>query len=359
MLHRVEKRIENLEKSRLLAEYFGDAKVGFLDIETTGLSPKTCKVILGGLVVVESLEQSDNGSGEADEMLSAELTCHEFFSDFGSKDDEKALLAAYLEEIRKLDVIVTYNGEHFDVPFLFERCEKHRLECREGFPFNFDLYRLLKTSSDLRELLPNLKQKTVERYYGLWPTRTDEISGEDSVNLYYAYLSHKPGPGKDAIRETIILHNSDDCMQLCRLAPIVKKLDLYKGMWQTGFPFANLPVKKIELKGDKLIVSGVQRKNAIDFKSFDTPGRPYEIRMDKRFRSYEAVLPLKSVNPGHEMDTLKLLDLETFSFDTDSIKGLPQCENQYIIVAEGEKVAYKTVIAFVKLLLSAVELQTK
>ncbi len=352
MLHTEKIEVEKTEKSPILKEFFSGLKIGFADIETTGLSPKTARVILGGVNVLEGVREDEDG-----EHVTLKLVCHEFFSNFGTKDDEKDLLLAYLEVLRGLDVIVTYNGEKFDVPFLFERFRKHKIDYFEGFPFNFDLYRMLNGFSSLRQVLPNLKQKTVESYFGLWPTRTDEISGEDSINLYYAYLSHKPGPGKDALKETIILHNSDDCMQLCRLSPIVKKTDFQKGLWQLGFPAGNLAVKKIEIKGEKLLASGVQRRRARDYRDFDFPGHPYSVSMNRSLATFEVEIPMLAVPAKAGMPRLLLIDLESFHFDYNSIKGLPYCENQYIIVAEGDEIAHKTVTAFIKVLLEDLDLR--
>ena len=49
--------------------------------------------------------------------------------------DEKGLVEKLLEDIRELDldVLVTYNGDSFDLPYLKTRCEKLKVECNLGF----------------------------------------------------------------------------------------------------------------------------------------------------------------------------------------------------------------------------------
>ncbi len=49
--------------------------------------------------------------------------------------DEKELLEKALEEIRNLspDILVTYNGDSFDLPYIKERCERLHVRCDFGF----------------------------------------------------------------------------------------------------------------------------------------------------------------------------------------------------------------------------------
>ncbi|MBR6014560.1 MAG: ribonuclease H-like domain-containing protein, partial [Firmicutes bacterium] len=158
--------------------YFGGRKVGILDIETTGLSPERSRVILGGLITIEPGVANEADAANAPDTILAE----EFFCEYNNDRDEKELLEAYMAAIRNVDVVVTYNGEHFDIPFLRARCKKLGVEFEEGLPYNLDLYRVLKKYSEIKKALPNMKQKTVESYFGLWKTRTDMISGKDSVD---------------------------------------------------------------------------------------------------------------------------------------------------------------------------------
>lgn len=55
---------------------------------------------------------------------------------------------------------------------------------RRPRPYNLDLYLCLNGHSEIRNLLPSLKQKSVEAYMGLAPGRGDEIDGKESIALY-------------------------------------------------------------------------------------------------------------------------------------------------------------------------------
>jgi uncharacterized protein YprB with RNaseH-like and TPR domain len=136
---------------------------GVLDIETTGLNPSKNKFILGGL------------------FNKNEEKVHQLFAE--TRADEQEALAAYLDEIYKLDMVITYNGKHFDIPFIEKRAAAHKMNI-EPLPYNLDLYLILNGHSPVKKFVPNLKQKTVENYMGLWVNRKDEIDGGESVELY-------------------------------------------------------------------------------------------------------------------------------------------------------------------------------
>ena len=73
-------------------------RIGVLDIETTGLNPAVNHFILGGLYSVP------------------EGTLHQFFAE--TRAEEEEALSGYLDILRDLDLVITYNGRHFDLPFV-------------------------------------------------------------------------------------------------------------------------------------------------------------------------------------------------------------------------------------------------
>ena len=191
--------------------YFGDKKIGIFDIETTGLSAQNARLILSGFVCFEE------GSAIVKQYFAESLS------------DEAEILEKTYEELEKLDAAVTFNGKHFDFPFIAERARRlggftRQLGRRH---YNLDIYRLLNKYSDLRKYLPNLKQKTCEQFLGLGGERKDEISGAESVALYYEFLSSE-GDAKDKLRSFILLHNRDDVCQLARLFPLLEPKHVQK-----------------------------------------------------------------------------------------------------------------------------------
>lgn len=329
--------------------YFGRRKVGILDIETTGLSPDRTRVILGGLITIEPGRDT--------------VLAEEFFCEYNNDRDEKELLEVYMAAIRNVDVVVTYNGEHFDIPFLRTRCKKLGVEFEEGLPYNLDLYRVLKKYSEIKKVLPNMKQKTVESYFGLWKTRTDMITGKDSVDLYYAFLAHKPGEGREAVKSTIILHNSDDCAQLHRLLPILAKADIHRAAAGLGFPAGErLCISGISVEKSTLRIAGRQRREPIDYRAFAGPSEPLDVRFDAKRREFTVEVPLtraggKGVTgaDGVAVPELLLADAVALGVDISSIEVLPGIEKGYIIVKKGGEINYSAVNAFARLILEKLE----
>ena len=85
------------------------AKIAVLDIETTSLEGDAGIVIGAGLV-------PDSGRSE---YLEAKRT-----------SEEKSLLAKLGKRLESFDVLVTWNGRTFDLPFLTTRFMKHGLDPR-------------------------------------------------------------------------------------------------------------------------------------------------------------------------------------------------------------------------------------
>ncbi len=85
------------------------ARTVILDIETTSLEADAGTLVSAGLM-------SDKGRGE---YLEAKRT-----------SDEKSLLLKLVKRLESYDVMVTWNGRSFDVPFLTTRLMKHSVDPR-------------------------------------------------------------------------------------------------------------------------------------------------------------------------------------------------------------------------------------
>ena len=157
---------EQIYSSSVLDFYFSDMKKGTLDIETTGLDP------------------SKTNSYWADSVPSAANRCARFFAQ--SRTEERDAIERFIHEMSQLDMVITYNGRHFDIPFIEKRFTKFFDE-KLSMPYNLDLYLVLNGHSSHKKIRAEFKTKTVENYMGLWQSRTDEISGAESVELYNTY----------------------------------------------------------------------------------------------------------------------------------------------------------------------------
>lgn len=317
--------------SRAFQLYFGEMKTGVLDIETTGLSPKHSSFVLGGLLTPES----------------GALKAEQFFAEDLSKEQET--LRAFLDAFSKTDVLITYNGKHFDIPFIKGRAGKRA----DDLPFNLDLYLLVKNYAPFRKFLPNLKQKTVENFMGLWQSRKDEISGKESVELYYRYLSHQ----EPEVKETILLHNHDDILQLYRLLRILKKVDLHRAMFHMGFPVIpgasagpgpSLVVEEILLSQGSLTITGRQRRRPAEYRCFELGDIPCSAHFSREQKHFSVALPVI------RQAGLALLDLKALNMDIALLEKYPACQQGFLILEEQKEKHYLEINHFTKLFLERI-----
>lgn len=308
-------------RSRAFQLYFENMDIGILDIETTGLSPKNSAFVLGGL-----LSPSNDG-----------LKAEQFFAE--TLSEEQIVLKDFWKKSAAKDVLITFNGRHFDLPFI-----KERLRDPDGYtPFHLDLFLLVKNFSPIRKFLPNLKQKSIENYMGLWEHRKDEISGGESVELYYRFLSEK----SDDIKEKILLHNHDDIVQLYRLLKVIEKCDFHKAMFSMGFPVkgdsAAVAVDSITIKNGQLQISGRQLRGAFEYQCYDYNGTMCYVHFNKSTCDFRIELPLI------EQAGLVLIDLQALDLDSDALNKYPACQEGFLILRSGNDINYLEINHFIKL----------
>lgn len=133
--------------------------------------------------------------------------------------EERLLLDSVIDFLirNKVDYLITYNGQNFDIPFLKNRIKHNGLSAKIFDFYNFDLYYFVKFKSNIRGKLKSYTQTSVESFYNLNKHRQDVINGKQSAELYKKYvITH------DSIIEKIILtHNKEDVLQLYNLLPYI------------------------------------------------------------------------------------------------------------------------------------------
>lgn len=313
--------------SEIFDTYFGNLRIGFFDIETTGLSPDRSKLILAGLAYYE---------GDT-------LVAKQIFADDPSEEPE--VITAVLNELKNFDMVVTYNGKRFDMPFLLKRAHRNKIHMNEALPYNLDLYPAVRSFSPLRAMLPDLKQKTVESFIGLWETRTDEISGAESVELYYYYAGTKD----EKIRDVILLHNRDDITQLSKLLKVLDKCDLNSYIFANGLPAGRLIIDKITTGRQILEIAGIQRHNSVDFLSYDDFCSGYKVWFKAKDSSFVIRIPVIE-NSG-----LKLIDLKKMNIDYSSLLRYPNVEEDYLIVSINGNFNHREVNLFSQMVVKETE----
>lgn len=189
----------------------------FLDIETTGVSREHNLIYLIGLAYYNSINNCWN--------------LVQYFAD--SKDEEESILKEFNEFIKRFKVIVTYNGESFDIPFIENRLDRYNLKSNLKALKSFDIYKRIKKEGPFLKL-ENLKLKTVEKHLGIF--RDDKYTGKDCINFYYQYLDTKD----QEFLNRILKHNYDD---LYYLAPIMKIFDIVEDAKSLSIKKDNTEVK--------------------------------------------------------------------------------------------------------------------
>lgn len=304
-------------ESKAFDLYFRNKSYAVFDIETTGLSPASSKLILSGILLV---------NGDEGQVV-------QLFAD--QPEDEKEIIMETLRLLESVDLIVTYNGKHFDLPFLVSRAKKHGIGC-DSLPYNLDLYLVVNGYSPLREVLPSLRQKSIEVYMGISDGRDDEISGGDSVALYNRYMATK----SFELEKKILLHNHDDVVQLNLLLPIIAKVDFHRAMYKLGFLADQYQIGKINISGHDLCVNGMQKGNPKDYISFPTEKRPYSLVMNSKDKTFELTISGEASAGAVYIDAQGLLD------DTSSIKKYPSYADGYLILTNNGEINYLEINAF-------------
>lgn len=158
----------------------------FMDIETLGLS--SAPIILLGIAEIKGKYIESNQYLLRD------------------KEEEPALIEAYLSHIDEASVHVTYNGTIFDIPFIKNRARLFRIDCNLNQP-HFDL--MYPARNLWKDVLPNCKLTTIEEeIFNI--KREDDVPGAFIPDYYESYLATKNiGP-----LIPIIEHNRMDIVSL-------------------------------------------------------------------------------------------------------------------------------------------------
>ena len=158
----------------------------FMDIETLGLS--SAPIILLGIAEIKG------NYIESNQYL------------LRDKQEEPALIEAYLSHIDEASVHVTYNGASFDIPFIKNRARLYRRDC-DLDQTDFDL--MYPARNLWKNKLPNCKLTTIEEHlFNI--KRIDDVPGAYIPGYYDAYLTTKNiGP-----LIPIIEHNRMDIVSL-------------------------------------------------------------------------------------------------------------------------------------------------
>ena len=269
---------------------FRDIPFAIVDIETTGLNPSYNKIILIGILYYSS-----------EEVKIEQLFCP-------SKADENKLLECFVEKIKDIPLLISYNGDAFDIPFINKRLEMNKLEKSPLF-CSFDLLRLVRNFQQQFEL-QDCKLKSIEKFLGI--QREDGISGKESVDLYNRYEKSR----EKLLKDLILLHNHDDLRYLFHSLYIMDKLPHEKLIphapsilhWKNG---QLCFIKESLIKNNSLYITGFLGHTYSENHVLYKPG--YSFHFDSSTQSFIANVPLnKGVLDSGEK--CLYIDLNTLPF---------------------------------------------
>ncbi len=174
----------------------------FFDIETTGLSADKNQVYMVGVL----------------RRTSDEWRLTQWLSD--TPESEGAILDAFFSCLKDFRILVSFNGDAFDIPFLIKRCNVWNF----GYNFNdirsVDIYKLARPFRNILGL-ESCRQKSIESFLGI--DREDIYSGGELINVYIQYLY----TGDTSFSDLLLLHNADDLKGMPKILSILSYPDFF------------------------------------------------------------------------------------------------------------------------------------
>ena len=155
----------------------------FLDIETTGLSPEYSEITVVGIHIVEGFDTSFI------QLVGDDITAD-----------------SIVEALNGVDVIYTYNGSRFDLPFILSRLEIDLAELFTHHDLMYDCWR--------NNLYGGLK--SVEQQLDI-PRRLKEVNGAEAIKLWWRYVNNYD----QGALATLLAYNKEDVVNLKTLKEIL------------------------------------------------------------------------------------------------------------------------------------------
>jgi len=296
-------------------------KLLILDIETTGLSSKFNWIYLIGLAYYNT--------------VSKEWFIEQLFAENSS--EEKDILLALLPYLTARSLVVTYNGDTFDIPFIKARMDKNGISMPKIE--SLDLYKLLKNSSIFFNF-PNLKLKTVEESLGIF--REDQYSGKECIDFYKEFTE----TGSAYLREIVLRHNHDDLCSMPGLLSLIRIIhDSKKVRILDDYHIIDLHIVELGTTGEMLNINGSYTSDCNMPIRFYAQGWSIDLRDDNTFNiSYELIYATNE-------DDIKiaLIDLSNLGFIGEGFSSMDMSiPSGYVIVSAGKNLNIENIKSLIR-----------
>ncbi len=200
-----------------------------LDIETTGFHADRSDLYLIGCGYYE------NGSWKISQ----------FFAE--SSKDQQELLKAFSDIACKKTLLIHYNGNRFDVPYLKRKYESFGLKDPLDRLTGFDVYKRLNLYSGFLKL-SDMKLRTVMGFMGI---EREDAGGGELVRVYGDYLIDR----RESQLDELLSHNLQDLSGLLKIMPLLSVSDLF-----------DKPVRAVKARIERASVPGGDSKHELMLK---------------------------------------------------------------------------------------------
>lgn len=135
-------------------------------------------------------------------------------------EEEVAVLSAFLDFCSNFRVLIHFNGNNFDIPYLMQKCTKYQLPSSFASMEGIDLYKRIAPYKAFLGL-ENCKQRTIEHFLDIY--RTDTFDGGQLISVYHDYVKN---PSQESL-EMLLLHNADDMRGMFSILPVLSYTDIF------------------------------------------------------------------------------------------------------------------------------------
>ncbi len=296
-------------------------EVFFIDIETTGLSREYSDIISITALLYEK----------------GCYRIHQIYCEY--KIDEPEALKYLRDLIVTKKYIITYNGNSFDIPFLSNKYQKHKINFTFDSFIKLDLYNWIRQVKSKIADIENFKLKTVEKYFNI--IREDTLSGEDIITLYEAYRIE---PRKE-FSYLIMLHNYEDVFNLPVLFNSI--IELYDDVLYYDEMIIKINNEDFKIKKNSLIC----KFNIITDQKTDyiNTNINFNLKIDTKAQTMELIIPVGFFKDDR-INEFYFIDNNEYNVKTyTAIEGI---KKNLMPVIFNDKIFYNNIIILAKTILN-------